>query len=58
LPTTGVLKRRTLAFGALSKDDIKHLNKANSGAQRVPELQGDIPESVWTKADCVLVIHR
>jgi len=52
--TTGVLTA-TLAFGALSKDDIKHLNKATTVLSEFRN-SSDIPESVWTKADCVLVI--
>ena len=45
----------TLAFGALSKDDVKHLNKA---AAVLSEFRNssDIPESMWSKAHCVLVI--
>ena len=45
----------TLAFAALSKDDIKHLNEA---ATVLSEFRNssDIPESLWSKAHCVLVI--
>jgi lipid-binding SYLF domain-containing protein len=52
--TTGLLTA-TLAFGALSKDDVKHLNKATTVLSEFRN-SADIPESVWTKADCVLVI--
>jgi lipid-binding SYLF domain-containing protein len=52
--TTGLLTA-TLAFGALSKDDLKHLNKATTVLSEFRN-SSDIPESVWTKADCVLVI--
>ena len=52
--TTGVLTA-TLAFGALSKDDIKHLNKATTVLSEFRN-SSDIPESMWTKANCVLVI--
>src|SRR5262245_18448141 len=52
--TTGVLTA-TLAFGALSKDDIKHLNKATAVLSEFRN-SSDIPDSVWTKADCVIVI--
>jgi lipid-binding SYLF domain-containing protein len=45
----------TLAFGALSKDDLKHLNQATTVLSEFRN-SSDIPESVWTKADCVLVI--
>jgi lipid-binding SYLF domain-containing protein len=45
----------TLAFGALSKDDLKNLNKATTVLSEFRN-SADIPESVWTKADCVLVI--
>jgi SH3 domain-containing YSC84-like protein 1 len=45
----------TLAFGALSKDDIKHLNKATAVLSEFRN-SSDIPESVWSKAHCVLVI--
>jgi len=54
LATTGVLTA-TLAFGALSKDDVKLLNKATTVLSEFRN-SSDIPESVWTKADCVLVI--
>jgi SH3 domain-containing YSC84-like protein 1 len=52
--TTGVLTA-TLAFGALSKDDVKLINRATTV---ISEFRGssDVPESVWTKANCVLVI--
>ena len=52
--TTGLLTA-TLAFGALSKDDLKHLNRATTVLSEFRN-SSDIPESVWTKADCVLVI--
>jgi SH3 domain-containing YSC84-like protein 1 len=52
--TTGLLTA-TLAFGALSKDDLKNLNKATTVLSEFRN-SADIPESVWTKADCVLVI--
>jgi len=52
--TTGLLTA-TLAFGALSKDDVKNLNKATTVLSEFRN-SADIPESVWTKADCVLVI--
>jgi lipid-binding SYLF domain-containing protein len=52
--TTGLLTA-TLAFGALSKDDLKHLNQATTVLSEFRN-SSDIPESVWTKADCVLVI--
>jgi lipid-binding SYLF domain-containing protein len=52
--TTGVLTA-TLAFGALSKDDLKLVNKATTVLSEFRNAS-DIPESVWTKADCVLVI--
>jgi lipid-binding SYLF domain-containing protein len=54
LATTGVLTA-TLAFGALSKDDLKLVNKATTVLSEFRNAS-DIPESVWTKADCVLVI--
>ena len=52
--TTGVLTA-TLAFGALSKDDIKRLNNATTVLSEFRN-SSEIPESMWTKADCVLVI--
>ena len=52
--TTGLLTA-TLAFGALSKDDLKHLNRATTVLSEFRN-SSDIPESVWTKANCVLVI--
>ena len=52
--TTGVLMA-TLAFGALSKSDIKHLNEATTVLSEFRN-SSDIPDSVWTKANCVLVI--
>jgi len=52
--TTGVLTA-TLAFGALSKDDLKHLNKATAVLSEFRN-SSEIPASMWTKADCVLVI--
>jgi len=52
--TTGVLTA-TLAFGALSKDDLKRLNKATTVLSEFRN-SSEIPESMWTKADCVLVI--
>ena len=45
----------TLAFGALSKDDIKHLNKATTVLNELRN-SSDIPESIFRKAECVLVI--
>jgi lipid-binding SYLF domain-containing protein len=54
IATTGVLTA-TLAFGALSKDEAKLLNKATTVLSEFRN-SSDIPESVWTKADCVLVI--
>ena len=54
LATTSVLTA-TLAFGALSKDDLKLVNKATTVLSEFRNAS-DIPESVWTKADCVLVI--
>jgi lipid-binding SYLF domain-containing protein len=45
----------TLAFGALSKDDIKELNKATTVLSEFRN-SSEIPESMWTKANCVLVI--
>src|SRR5258706_9714642 len=52
--TTGLLTA-TLAFGALSKGDIKDLNKATAVLSEFRN-SSDIPESVWSKANCVLVI--
>ncbi len=52
--TTGVLTA-TLAFGALSKDDLKQLNKATTVLSEFRN-SSEIPESMWTKANCVLVI--
>jgi SH3 domain-containing YSC84-like protein 1 len=52
--TTGVLTA-TLAFGALSKDDVKHLNKATTVLSEFRN-SSEIPESMWTRANCVLVI--
>jgi SH3 domain-containing YSC84-like protein 1 len=52
--TTGLLTA-TLAFGALSKDDLKNLNKATTVLSEFRN-SSEIPESMWTKADCVLVI--
>ena len=45
----------TLAFGALSKDDVKHLNNATTVLSEFRN-SSEIPESVWSKAHCVLVI--
>jgi lipid-binding SYLF domain-containing protein len=45
----------TLAFGALSKDDVKQLNKAAASLSEFRN-SADIPESTWRKAHCVLVI--
>jgi SH3 domain-containing YSC84-like protein 1 len=52
--TTGLLTA-TLAFGALSKDDLKRLNHATTVLSEFRNTS-DIPESLWTKANCVLVI--
>ena len=52
--TTGLLTA-TLAFGALSKGDIKDLNKATTVLSEFRN-SSDISESVWRKAHCVLVI--
>jgi lipid-binding SYLF domain-containing protein len=52
--TTGVLTA-TLAFGQLSKSDLKHLNNATTVLSEFRN-SSDIPESIWTKANCVLVI--
>jgi len=52
--TTGVLTA-TLAFGQLSKSDIKHLNNATTVLTEFRN-SSDVPDSVWTKANCVLVI--
>jgi lipid-binding SYLF domain-containing protein len=52
--TTGLLTA-TLAFGALSKGDIKDLNKATTLLSDFRN-SSEIPESVWSKAHCVLVI--
>jgi SH3 domain-containing YSC84-like protein 1 len=52
--TTGVLTA-TLAFGQLSKSDIKHLNNATTVLTEFRN-SSDVPDSVWTKAYCVLVI--
>jgi SH3 domain-containing YSC84-like protein 1 len=52
--TTGVLTA-TLAFGQLSKSDIKHLNNATTVLAEFRN-SSDVPDSVWTKANCVLVI--
>jgi lipid-binding SYLF domain-containing protein len=52
--TTGVLTA-TLAFGQLSKSDIKHLNKATTVLSEFRN-SSEIPDSMWTKANCVLVI--
>ena len=46
--TTGLLTA-TLAFGALSKEDIKHLNKATTVLGEFRN-SSDISESVWSKA--------
>jgi len=45
----------TVAFGALSKDDVKHLNQATTVLSEFRN-SSDIPESMWSKAQCVLVI--
>jgi len=52
--TTSLLTA-TLAFGALSTGDIKDLNKAPAVLSEFRN-SSDIPESVWSKANCVLVI--
>ena len=52
--TTGVLTA-TLAFGQLSKSDLKRLNNATTVLSEFRN-SSDIPESIWTKANCVLVI--
>jgi lipid-binding SYLF domain-containing protein len=45
----------TVAFGALSKDDIKHLNRATEVLGEFRN-SADIPENIFSKAQCVLVI--
>jgi lipid-binding SYLF domain-containing protein len=52
--TTGVLTA-TLAFGQLSKDDLKRLNNATTVLSEFRN-SSDIPGSMWTRANCVLVI--
>ena len=52
--TTGVLTA-TLAFGALSKDEIKRLNNATTVISEFRN-SSDVPDSVWSRAYCVLVI--
>jgi len=52
--TTGVLTA-TLAFGQLSRDDLKRLNNATTVLSEFRN-SSDIPGSMWTKANCVLVI--
>ena len=50
-----MLLTATLAFAALSKSDIKDLNKAAAALSDFRNA-ADIPESMWSKAHCVLVI--
>ena len=52
--TTGLLTA-SLAFGALSKGDIKDLNKATTMLSDFRN-SSEISESIWSKAHCVLVI--
>jgi len=52
---TTALLTATLAFGALSKGDIKDLNKATTVLSDFRN-SSEIPESIWSKAHCVLVI--
>jgi lipid-binding SYLF domain-containing protein len=52
---TAALLTTTLAFGAMSKSDVKHLNKATAVLSEFRN-SSDIPESTFSKADCVIVI--
>jgi len=52
---TAALLTTTLAFGAMSNSDIKHLNKATAVLSEFRNAS-DIPESMFTKAQCVVVI--
>jgi len=45
----------TLVFAASSKDDIKQLNRASTVVSEFRSAS-EIPESVWSKTRCVLVI--
>jgi SH3 domain-containing YSC84-like protein 1 len=46
----------TPAFGALSKDDVKHLNESATVLTEIRNSPDGIPESTWAKAECVVVI--
>ena len=50
-----VLLTATIAFAALSKSDVKHLNKATAVLGEFRN-SSDIPERIWSKAQCVVVI--
>src|SRR3954462_7238619 len=52
---TAALLTTTLAFGALSNSDVKHLNKATAVLSEFRNAS-DIPESMFTRAQCVVVI--
>jgi len=46
----------TTAFAAPKGDEAKHLNEAASVVTELRHAASGIPESVWDKADCVVVI--
>ena len=52
---TTALLTASLAFGALSQDDLKRLNKATAVLSEFRN-SSDVPETIWSKAHCVLVI--
>src|ERR1044072_4870950 len=52
-----VLLVATSAFAQLKKDDIAKLNDAATGVTELRNAPAKgIPESIWTKAQCVVVI--
>jgi SH3 domain-containing YSC84-like protein 1 len=46
----------TSAFAALSKDEAKRLNEAATVVADLRNADNGIPESIWSKTDCVVVI--
>jgi lipid-binding SYLF domain-containing protein len=55
--TLAALLMATPAFAQLDKDDIKHLNEAAAALGEIRSVPDkSIPEAIWSKAECVVVI--
>jgi lipid-binding SYLF domain-containing protein len=47
----------TTAFAALSKEEVKRLNESTTVLSEIRNASDNgIPESIWNKAECVVVI--